>query len=144
MRTAIKRAGLIGLMAIVVALNSCALRASRLGIPPEVEGVVASIGEDANEGRYDKIHSEADEEWRSAATLEKTMTVFNTVKDKLGKVKSRQLHTAEETTASGRHSFVLAYETKFERGEGMETFTLVERNGRWLLAGYFVNSTALQ
>jgi hypothetical protein len=26
----------------------------------------------------------------------------------------------------------------------METFTLIEENGQWLLARYFVNSTALK
>ena len=39
--------------------------------------------------------------------------------------------------------YILRYQTRFERGEGMETFTLVEQNGRWLLARYLVNSTAL-
>jgi hypothetical protein len=42
------------------------------------------------------------------------------------------------------HVFILSYETHFERGDGMETFTLIEENGRWLLARYFVNSTALK
>jgi hypothetical protein len=36
------------------------------------------------------------------------------------------------------------YQTRFQQGDGMETFTLVEQNGRWLLARYFVNSTALK
>ena len=33
-------------------------------------------------------------------------------------------------------SSYLSYQTRFERGEGMETFTLIEENGRWLLARY--------
>jgi hypothetical protein len=124
--------------------SGCALKASRQGLPPEVEAVVTTVGEDADEGRYEKIHNEAAEEWRSAATLEQTTNVFSTVKNKLGKVKSRQLHAASEETRANGHSFVLTYNTKFERGDGMETFTLIERNGHWLLAKYFVNSTALQ
>jgi len=131
-----------------MALAGCALKASRQGIPPEVETVVTTVGEDADEGRYEKIHNEAAPEWRAAATLDKTVSVFNTVKEKLGKVKSRQLHAAAEEARSNQsplgHSFVLTYDTKFERGEGMETFTIVERNGQWFLAKYFVNSTALQ
>ena len=41
-------------------------------------------------------------------------------------------------------AYIVAYRTKFQNGEGMETFTLVEREGHWLLARYFVNSTALK
>ena len=33
---------------------------------------------------------------------------------------------------------------KFERAEAMETFTLIEENGHWMLARYLVNSMALQ
>lgn len=139
---------LVSVALVLFVSGACALRASRQGVPPEVEAVVTTVGEDAEEGRYEKIYSEADEQWRQDSTLEQTTTVFGTVRTKLGKVKSRQLHAAaEENRSNGRlagHSFVLSYDTKFERGEGMETFTLVERNGRWLLAKYFVNSTALQ
>jgi len=131
-------------IACCLSLFGCALKASRQGVPPEVEAVVTSVGEDADEGRYEKIHNEAAPEWRDAADLEKTIKVFSTLKEKLGKVKSRQLHAASEETKSQEHSFVLTYDTKFERGEGMETFTLIERNGQWLLAKYFVNSIALQ
>jgi hypothetical protein len=42
------------------------------------------------------------------------------------------------------HVFILAYETRFEHGQAMETFTLIEQNGRWQLARYLVNSTALK
>ena len=110
--------------------------------------MVATVSEDIEEGRYEKIYNEADDQWRHDSTLEQTTAVFSTLKNKLGKSKSRQLHTAsEQNSSNGRlagHSFVLTYETKFERGDGMETFTLVERNGHWLLAKYLVNSTALQ
>lgn len=134
---------LISLMA-----TACTLKASRNGVPPEVESAVATVSDDIEEGRYEKIYNEADDEWRRDSTLEQTQAVFSTLKNKLGKAKSRQLHSAtEEHSSNGRlagHSFVLTYETKFERGDGMETFTLVERNGHWLLAKYLVNSTALQ
>ena len=42
----------------------------------------------------------------------------------------------------------LRYNTKFKRGDtetdGLETFTLIERDGRYQLAGYSVNSNALK
>ena len=109
--------------------------------------MVATVSDDIEEGRYEKIYNEADDEWRHDSTLEQTNAVFSTLKNKLGKAKNRQLHSAtEEHSSNGRlagHSFVLTYETKFEGGDGMETFTLVERNGHWLLAKYLVNSMAL-
>jgi hypothetical protein len=138
----------LSIAVMFVLTGACALQASRQGVPAEVESVVTTVGEDAEEGRYEKIYNEADEQWRQDSTLEKTIAVFSTVKNKLGKVKNRQLHSAaEENRSNGRlpgHSFVLTYDTRFEHGEGMETFTLIERNGHWLLAKYFVNSTALQ
>ena len=129
------------------ASGGCTLKASRSGIPTEVESVIGTVGDDITEGRYEKIYNEAADEWRHDATLEQSNATFSTLKNKLGKVQNRALHSAtEENNSGGRlpgHSFVVSYKTKFERGEGMETFTLVERNGHWLLARYFVNSTGL-
>jgi Protein of unknown function (DUF4019) len=126
----------------------CALKANREGLPAEVQTAINAVGEDIAADRYEKIYREAAEEWRRDSTLEQSTTVFETVKTKLGRVQSRALHTAAEEQNSGGklagRSFVVSYQTKFEGGEGMETFTLVERAGRWLLAGYFVNSTALR
>jgi hypothetical protein len=140
-RTAALSAVLVSLL-----ITGCALKAGRGGVPAEVEAVVAAVSEDIAAERYEKIYNEADEEWRHDATLEQTNVAFTTLKSKLGQSKSRQLHVAsEENSSNGRlgHSFVLTYETTFERGEGMETFTLVERKGHWLLAKYLVNSTSL-
>jgi hypothetical protein len=139
---------LLYVVMVLVVSSACALRASKQGVPSEVESAVIAISDDLAEGRYEKIYNEADDQWRQDSTLEQTTAVLSTLKDKLGKSKSRQLHTASEQNSSGGriagHSFVLTYETRFERGEGMETFTLIERNGQWLLARYLVNSTALQ
>ncbi len=95
-------------------------------------------------GRYEKIYTEAAEEWRQATTLEQANETFRTLKSKLGNVRSRSFHSATEQDTTSGHSFVITYKTSFERADGMETFTLVERDGRWLLARYFVNSDALK
>lgn len=132
----------------VFAFASCALKANREGLPSAVQAAISAVGDDIAGDRYEKIYNEAAEEWRRDSTLEQSIAVFETLKSKLGRVENRALHTAAEEDSSGGalpgRSFIVAYQTKFERGEGMETFTLVERNGRWLLARYFVNSTALK
>lgn len=130
------------------AFVSCALKANRGGVPAGVQSAISTLSEDIAEGRYEKIYNEAAQEWRRDSTLDQSSAVFKTLKTKLGRVENRALHTATEEDNSGGplpgHSFNLRYQTKFERGDGMETFTLVERDGRWLLARYFVNSTALK
>ena len=128
--------------------TACTMKADRRRVPVEVEAAIASLSDDIEQGRYEKIYNEAAEEWRHDATPEQSNATFSTLKAKLGKNENRTLHSAtEENNSGGRlpgHSFVVTYQTKFERGEGMESFTLVERKGRWLLARYFVNSTALR
>ena len=128
--------------------TSCTLKASRGGVPPEAQNAIDSITNDMAAARYEKIYEEAADEWRRTTTEEKSTEFFQALKTKLGNVKSRSYHSATEqragTGALPGHSFVIIYQTTFERGEGMETFTLLERDGRWLLAGYLVNSDALR
>jgi len=130
----------------VAACRQETARSSR--VPAEVLDVVATVGDNIAQERYDQIYNESSELWKREVTLEQSNEVFKRLRDKLGKVESRSLHSATEQQNSGGvlkgHVYILSYETRFERGAGMETFTLVEENGRWLLARYFVNSTALQ
>lgn len=117
-------------------------------VPSEVQEVVANVGEQIAQQRYEQIYNESSPLWKQEVSLEQSNQTFKTLHDKLGKVENRSLHSATEQENSGGplkgHVYILRYQTKFERGEGMETFTLVEQDGRWLLARYFVNSTALQ
>ena len=119
----------------------------RRTMPPEVEAAIASVSDDITAERYEKIYNESSELWTQAATLEESVNTFKTLRTKLGPVETRTLQSATEQENSGGalkgRAFIVTYRTKFQKAEGMETFTLVERNGRWLLARYFVNSTAL-
>lgn len=126
----------------------CGLHAERGRVPSEVQEVVNAVGDQITQERYDQIYNDSSDLWKQDVTLEQSTQVFKTLREKLGKVESRSLHSATEQQNSGGalkgHAYILTYQTRFERGEGMETFTLVEQNGRWLLARYFVNSTALK
>ena len=137
---------LIILSALSVA--ACRQDSDRGRVPTEVQEVITSVGEDIAQERYEKIYNDSSELWKRDATLEQSNEVFKTLRAKLGKIESRSLQSAAEQQNSGGplkgHVFVLSYETRFERGDGMENFTLIEENGQWLLARYFVNSTALK
>ena len=110
--------------------------------------VVANVGENIDQQRYEQIYNESSDLWKKDVTLEQSNEVFKTLRTKLGKVESRTLQSATEQQNSGGvlkgHVYILTYQTHFEQGDGMETFTLIEDNGRWELARYFVNSTALK
>lgn len=128
--------------------SACGQETQRGRVPIEVQEVITKMGELIAQERYDQIYRESAELWKQDVTLEQSNETFKTLRSKLGKVESRLLHSATEQQNSGGvlkgHVFILTYQTRFERGEGMETFTLIEENGQWRLARYFVNSTALQ
>lgn len=138
------------LFVVLLSLSAiaCGLKAERRSIPAEVEAAINAVSEDIATDRYEKIYNEASELWRQDASLEQSISAFKTLKTKLGKVESRTVHSATEQHNSGGplkgDAFIITYQTKFEKGPGMETFTLVKRDNRWLLARYFVNSTALK
>lgn len=134
--------------ALLLAAHGCALVASREGVPSAAQAAIDAVSRDITEDNYEKVYNEAAEEWRKARTPDESKTILKTLKEKLGNVKSRSFHSATEQRNTGGqlpgHVFIIAYQTSFERGEGMETFTLVERDGQWQLARYFVNSNALK
>ena len=140
----------IALILVLLAASAfaCGISNQRSRVPSEVEEVVASIGNNIDQERYDQIYNDASDLWKQDATPDQSNEVFKTLRTKLGKVENRALHSATEQQNSGGplkgHAFILSYETRFERGAGMETFTLIEQDGRWRLARYLVNSTDLK
>ncbi len=135
------------LLGVVSLWTACTFTGERRSIPPDVEAVIGTVSDDITNERYEKIYNEGSDLWRGAATVEQSAEIFKRLKTKLGKVENRSLYSATEQNNSGGplkgRAFIVTYQTKFERGEGMETFTLIQRDGKWLLARYFVNSTAL-
>ncbi|HLA09503.1 MAG TPA: DUF4019 domain-containing protein [Pyrinomonadaceae bacterium] len=117
-------------------------------MPAEIDEAVASITADIAAGRYDKVYNEASELWRQDSSLEQSTVLLKTLNEKLGTVNHRTVHTAIEQENSGGdlkgRVFIVTYRTTFDRGEGMESFTFVERNRQWLLARYRISSTELK
>jgi hypothetical protein len=123
-------------------------RTQTSGIPPQAQAAIDAFLKDVEEGRYEKIYDEAADEWKRTTTREETRQVFMRFKEKLGNVRTRTVQTIRDQENSGGelpgHSLVVIYETAFERAEGMEQLTLVERDGRWLAATYRATSSALK
>jgi len=141
--------GLFSFVLVFAFISSgCRESVRRTGIPAGAQSVLQTAIEDIDAGRYEKLYQEAGDDWRHDATLDQSKATFRTLRDKLGNVRTRTFDTAREEQTStapiAGHSLVVIYQTSFERGDGMETFTLIERNGQWYLARYYVTSTALK
>ena len=126
----------------------CRQNTRRSGIPSDAQTVLDTAIQDIDAGRYDKLYSDGSDEWRKDSTLEESKATFQRLHDKLGRAQVRNLDTAREertgTAPVPGHSLIAVYQTQFERGDAMETFTLIEHAGKWYLAKYFVTSTALK
>ena len=135
---------------VVVGLlvTACGLQTERRALPADVEAAIGTINDEIAAERYERVYEDAADLFRQDATLEQSVATFKTLRSKLGPVENRTLQSATEQQNSGGplkgRVYIVIYRTKFQNGEGMETFTLVERDGHWLLARYLVNSTALK
>jgi hypothetical protein len=129
------------------AFQGCAVD-ERHAVPEGAQSAVERVTEDIEQGRDAKVYEEAAEEWRASVSAEDNARMLSRVRERLGRVENRALHTGKEQQSASPplsgHTLELLYQTRFERGSAMERFTLVEREGRWLLAGYKVTSDALR
>jgi len=133
---------------IMLALAGCNASVRRTGIPAAAQTALQAAIDDIDAGRYDKLYQEASDEWRNQSSLEASNATLQKMRDKLGNARTRTQQTAREEQTStapvAGHSVTVIYETSFDHGEGIETFTLIERGGRWALAKYYVSSSGLR
>jgi len=133
---------------LLVFFISCSEGGRRHGIPAGAQTTLETAIQDIDAGRYEKLYNQAADEWRKDTTIEESKATFQRLHDKLGQARVRNLETAREeqtgTAPIPGHSLVVIYQTSFDRGDAMETFTLIEHGGNWYLAKYFVSSTALK
>jgi hypothetical protein len=124
---------------------ACGVGQKRSGLPPAAQATIDAVTNDLARGDYEKIYTDASEEWRRTARADESRANLERIRTSLGNVLSRAQLSANEALAGvADHTLVVSYNTKFERADAIETFTLVERDGRWQLARYAVNSNALR
>ena len=140
--------GLFVIPALVVISAACSQGTRRSGVPAGAQAALDRSLEDIDAGRYEKLYQEAADEWRNESTMDESKATFQRLRDKLGNVRTRNLQSAREEQTSTApikgHSVVIVYQTTFDRGEGMETVTLLEHGGQWYLARYFASSSQLK
>jgi hypothetical protein len=136
------------LLSLLILGASCSQGVRRSGMPAGAQTVLDTSIADIDAGRFEKLYHEAADEWRSDTTLDESRATFQKLRDRLGKVRTRDLQSVREEQTStapiAGHSVVVSYQSAFDQGSGMETFTLLERGGQWYLARYYVTSNALK
>ncbi|HEY9401438.1 MAG TPA: DUF4019 domain-containing protein [Pyrinomonadaceae bacterium] len=123
---------------------ACGVEQKRSGLPPGAPETIDNITSDLARADYEKIYADAAEEWRQTARADESRANLERIRNALGGVLSRAQFGAQERDAREGRTLVVSYNTKFERADAIETFTLVERAGRWRLARYAVISNALK
>lgn len=94
-------------------------------------------------GDHEAIYAMADPLYKKSVTRRQHDKLFSALQKRLG-------HLGETTETGWKVNYttngafvVLTYTTKFENGEGSETFTWKMTDGKPTLAGYNINSPAL-
>jgi hypothetical protein len=133
---------------LLICVAACNAGVRRSGLPAGAQTALQEAIDDIDAGRYEKIYQEAADEWRGQSSQEDSRATMQMMSAKLGKARTRTQQTAREEQTStapvAGHSVTVIYQTTFDRGEGIETFTLVERGGKWALAKYYVSSSGLR
>lgn len=89
---------------------------------------------------YEKIYDTAHPEFQSAQPKAELISFLTGVRGKLGAVKSTSKKGWQANSMNGQTNIVLTYATKFENGEGTETFTYRVKSGKATLLGWFIES----
>ena len=118
---------------------ACGVGRRQSGLPAEAQALIDGVTQDLGRGDYDKIYAEAADEWRQFSREESRQNL-ETMRAGLGQTLSREQVRALLSERPEGDKLVVNYNTKFERGDAMETFALVRREGRWRLAGYVANA----
>ena len=84
-------------------MAACRQDAERGRVPTEVQEVIANVGENIAQERYEKIYNESSELWRRDVTLDQSNEVFKTLRTKLGKVnRARFIRPPSNRIPAGR------------------------------------------
>ena len=95
-----------------------------------------------NGGHFAAIDAAAGSEIK--ATAGGFAPILEHIHARLGNVKSSTRTGFNDRIDNGDHRLDLIYDTKFERGDGVEEFVFSIDNGKAVLAGYHVKSDALK
>ena len=122
-----------------VALAGCSVMQDKSA----AEAAVVQFHRLLDEARFHDIYDGADPEFRRSGDEGRAIIVFDTVHERLGRVRRTEQRGWRVDFTSDGNVVQLDYATEFERGQAVENFAFRVRAGRASLIGYHANSPAL-
>jgi len=107
------------------------------------ERAVDTFHEMLNAGQSDAIYSASGDELKKAAKREEFVALLDAIHRKLGVTKSWTKKGWNVNYHTSGTFVTLNYSTIFDGGDAAEQFVYRLKDGKALLAGYHINSTAL-
>ena len=92
---------------------------------------------------FEQIFDTAHADFKASQPKKDTINFLRSVREKLGSVKSTNRTGWQANSMNMKTNVVLTFETEFENGQGVETFTYRVADGSAVLLGWHVNSNAL-
>jgi hypothetical protein len=114
-----------------------------VGDTKAAEDSVAAFHDAFNNGRFDSIYTAADAHYRSIGTMAQSTEFLAGVRAKMGRFQSGKTVGWNDKVNPGNHEVILTRKATFERGDGQETFAFSIANGKAVLDGYTIKSSAL-
>src|SRR5262245_33187472 len=107
------------------------------------DAAAAEFHEKLNNEQYHEIYTEADHLFQESGKEEDYTKFFRGIHDKLGKAGNAKLQNINLNTNMQGSFATIIYDTAYERGSAVETFTWRRDGGRLLLVGYNIQSPEL-
>jgi len=123
----------------VVTLSACGLTKGKEAATKAVE----TFHQQFNDSKFTEIYSASTAAFKASSKEPDFMKFIEAVHRKLGPVKTATPNGWNVNTFNGVTSVVLTYNTDFEQGSGVETFTFITSGDSATLQGYNINSQAL-
>ena len=92
---------------------------------------------------YDQIFDTAHADFKASQPKVDTINFLQSIRDKLGPVRTTNRAGWQANSVNMKTNVVLTFDTEFENGRGVETFTYRIADGSASLLGWYVNSNAL-
>ena len=126
-------------IATVTILSACGLTKGKEAATKSVN----TFHQQFNASKLTEIYSASTPAFKTSVKEADFMKFIQAVRRKLGAYKSGTQNNWRVNTFNGTTSVVLTYNSNFEQGSGVETFTFILSGETAILQGYNVNSPTL-